>query len=255
MHLKTPNFKTETLKITLSNGQSLLLPLVKVATGKYQMGGESGSDNSLPKHWVALDEFWIGQYPVTQAQWQAVMGENPSYFSGKNRPVEQVSWHDCQKFLEKLNQLPIEGDGQEGIFRLPTEAEWEYAARGGKDHWQEDLLYAGSNDLANVAWYDENSPQQTMPVGLKQPNPLGIYDMSGNVWEWCQDVYNESFYASPAAKKRNPINNGSNESNRVLRGGSWNYGSYDCRPSYRLRYVPNGRSNFYGFRFSRTLTL
>ncbi len=166
--------------------------------------------------------FYIGKYEVTQAQWKAVMGNNPSYFSGENNPVERVSWNDCQEFIKKLNQLT----GR--TYRLPTEAEWEYAARGGKA--RETYEYAGSNNIGDVAWYGSNSQGGTHQVGTKKPNSLGIYDMSGNVCEWCQDCYDSSC------------------SSRVLRGGSWGHYAWGCRVANRGDFSPSTRYSVLGFR-------
>ncbi len=171
---------------------------------------------------LAMKGFYIGKYEITQAQWRAVMGTNPSNFKGDNRPVEMVSWNDVQEFLRKLNQMTGRN------YALPTEAQWEYTARGGKNN--DPYEYAGSNSLDGVAWYDGNSGQCTHAVGTKSPNSIGIYDMSGNVWEWCQDWYDSS------------------QSYRVARGGSW-YGSASyCRVSGRGNYSPGSRYDDLGFR-------
>ncbi len=163
--------------------------------------------------------FYIGKYPVTQAQWQAVMGYNPSSFKGADNPVEQVSWYDCQDFIKKLNSKT----GRK--FRLPKEAEWEFAARGGnKTH---NYTYSGSNNLDEVGWYDRNSNTKTHPVGLKKPNELGIYDMSGNVSEWCEE---------------------SSGSKRIVRGGSWINFDSCCTVSCRDDYYPDSGNSPYGFR-------
>jgi formylglycine-generating enzyme required for sulfatase activity len=146
--------------------------------------------------------FYIGKYPVTQKQWRAVMGDNPSYFKGEDNPVEQVSWYDCNLFISKLNRMY----GRK--FRLPKEKEWEFAARGG--NMSRKYTFSGGNSLDSVGWYKNNSRQKTHPVGQLKPNELGIYDMSGNVWEWCEDLYQPS------------------EPNRVFRGGSWLNEEYSC---------------------------
>jgi formylglycine-generating enzyme required for sulfatase activity len=166
------------------NGVSFTM--VKVDGGTFKMGAtsEQGSDaeeDEKPAHSVTLSSYWIGQTEVTKALWNAVMGTNPSLSKGDELPVENVSWKDCQKFIKKLNQLTGE------TFRLPTEAEWEYAARGGNK--SKGYKYSGSNDLGTVAWSSNNSLPKTHPVATKQPNELGIYDMSGNVYEWCNDYY------------------------------------------------------------------
>ena len=209
--------------------------MIKVQGGTYTMGA---SDNDLdarviekPAHKETVSDFMIGETPVTQELWQAVMGSNPSSFKGDmQRPVELVSWFDCQEFIRKLNQLT----GQN--FRLPSEVEWEYAARGGNR--SKGYKYAGSNDVDAVAWYGGNSGNTTHPVKTKQPNELGIYDMSGNVWEWCQDKWCDN-YNSPR-----------NSGNRVLRGGSWSGSARRVRVSYRLIYTPGDGYFNYGLRLA-----
>ena len=219
--------------------------MVRVEGGTFTMGAtsEQGSEadsDEKPAHQVTLSSFSIGKYEVTQEEWEAVMGSNPSKFKGAKRPVEQVSWNDCQEFIRKLNALT----GKR--FRLPTEAEWEFAARGGNR--SNGYKYSGSNDQGNVAWYRDNSDDITHLVGLKLPNELGLYDMSGNVWEWCQDWFDSSYYGkSPST---NPVNNTST-SNRVNRGGSWFYDlARDCRVSYRYGFAPDGRNGHLGFRLA-----
>jgi formylglycine-generating enzyme required for sulfatase activity len=201
--------------------------MVSVEGGTFTMGAtaEQGSDaysDEKPAHEVTLSSFSIGETEVTQALWQAVMGSNPSRFTGDlNRPVEQVSWNDCQTFITKLNQMTGK------TFRLPTEAEWEFAARGG--NLSQGYKYSGSNTIGDVAWYASNSGYTTHPVGTKAPNELGLYDMSGNVWEWCQDWYG-SYSSSPSTNPTGPTSG----SARVHRGGSWhNYYTRDCRVSHR----------------------
>jgi formylglycine-generating enzyme required for sulfatase activity len=178
----------------------------------------------------------IGETEVTQELWQAVMGSNPSDFSGTNLPVEQVSWNDCQTFITKLNELTGK------TFRLPTEAEWEYAARGGNK--SKGYKYAGSNTLGNVAWYTNNS-SKTNPVKQKQANELGLYDMSGNVWEWCQDGYGS--YSSAA--QTNPTGPTS-VSSRVDRGGGWISDAGRCRVSFRAAGTPTIARNYLGMRLA-----
>lgn len=230
--------------------QQLLNDLVAVESGTFMMGSpntEADRRDNEYQHRVTLSSFYMGKYQVTQAQWQAIMGSNPSYFKGDNLPVENVSWDDIQVFLEKLNTLyslspPLGGQGG-GFFRLPTEAEWEYAARGGNK--SQGYTYAGSNNLNEVAWYDDNSNNKTHPVGQKKPNELGIYDMTGNVWEWCRDWYADDYYSkSPSSNPENTTT----ATYRVLRGGSWiNYAVY-CRVAYRSNYTPSIRINDFGFR-------
>lgn len=208
--------------------------MVFVEGGTFTMGatseqGTDALDREKPAHSVTVSDFYIGKYEVTQAQWRAVMGSNPSNFKGDNLPVEQVSWNDIQKFITKLNTMTGK------TFRLPTEAEWEYAARGGNK--SKGYKYSGSNTLDNVAWYANNSSSKTHPVGQKQPNELGIYDMSGNVHEWCQDRYGK--YDSEA--QTNPM--GSNRgSYRVLRGGSCGQVSESSRVSSRDYFIPGNHS-------------
>ena len=195
--------------------------------------------NEKPAHQVTLSSFMIGETEVTQELWQAVMGSNPSRFKGNKRPVENVSWDDCQTFINKLNGLT----GQH--FRLPTEAEWEYAARGGNS--SNDYEYAGSNNIASVAWYRDNSGENTHEVGQKMPNELGLYDMSGNVWEWCQDWY-KKYSSSAQVNPRGP----SSGSRRVYRGGSWYDWDSNCRVLYRDNNSPDNRGSrgLLGFRLA-----
>lgn len=222
--------------------EQLVADMVKVEGGTFTMGatseqsGDAYSDEK-PTHSVTLSDYYIGKYEVTQAQWQAVMGSNPSYFKGDNLPVEQVSWDDCQEFIRKLNQLT------ELNFRLPTEAEWEYAARGGK--MSRGYKYAGSNTIGEVAWYDSNSGSKTHPVGTKQANELGLYDMSGNVREWCQDRYG-AYSSSSQTTPTGP----SSGSNRVFRGGSWIHDAWFCRVSYRHFITPGYRYLNLGLRLA-----
>ena len=177
----------------------------------------------------------MGKYEVTQALWQAVTGKNPSKFKGDYLPVEMVSWDDCQEFIGKLNSMT----GRK--FRLPTEAEWEYAARGGKK--SRSCQYSGSSNIADVAWYKDNSGNKTHPVGTKQANELGFYDMTGNVWEWCQDWY-YSYVSSSQTNPRGAVSG----SCRVYRGGSWYYNARCCRSSYRYCAAPDCRYYYLGLR-------
>ena len=214
--------------------------MVYVEGGTFTMGataeqGDDADDDEKPTHKVTIGNYVIGKFEVTQALWTAVMGDNPSYFKGDNYPVECVSWNDCQEFLQKLNGLT----GKR--FQLPTEAEWEYAARGGNK--SKGYKYSGSNDIDEVAWYDGNSGSQTHPVGTKKPNELGIYDMSGNVWEWCNDWYGV-YTSTPANNPTGPSSGGC----RVYRGGSWSSDARGCRVSNRYGDYPDGRSYDLGFR-------
>jgi formylglycine-generating enzyme required for sulfatase activity len=216
--------------------------MVRVDGGTFMMGAtsEQGSDaydDEKPAHQVTLSTYSIGETEVTQALWQAVMGSNPSKFKGDQRPVEKVSWDDCQTFIQKLNQLT----GRK--FRLPTEAEWEYAARGGNK--SRGYKYSGSNTISAVAWYDDNSSSSTHDVKTKQANELGLYDMSGNVWEWCQDWYGS--YSSGAQTNPTGALRGSN---RVDRGGSWFSYARSCRGANRDYCTPGGRSDGRGLRLA-----
>ena len=229
--------------------------MVKVAGGTFQMGGtsEQGDDaesNEKPVHSVTLSDYYIGETEVTQALWYAVMGYTPTPASpsggnqwastvglGFTYPAYSVTWNDCQTFISKLNELT-------GMsFRLPTEAEWELAARGG--NYSQGYKYAGSNTIDDVAWYWDNSSYKTHPVGTKSPNELGLYDMSGNVWEWCQDCYGS--YGSSA--QTNPTGP-SSDYGRVLRGGSWVNYARDCRVSIRNYDIPSIWTSTYGLRLA-----
>lgn len=226
------------------NANGITFTMVALQGGTFTIGAtsEQGGDAwdcEKPAHRVTLSDYYIGQTEVTQALWQAVMGSNPSNFKGSNLPVEMVSWNDCQQFITKLNQLT----GRK--FRLPTEAEWEYAARGGnKSHGYK---YSGGNTLTEVAWYDGNSGFKTHPIAQKQANELGIYDMTGNVWEWCQDWYDERYYGK--SPSNNPYNNTS-ASYRVIRGGCWNFKDRLCRVSYRDGYPPDNTDYRIGLRIA-----
>jgi formylglycine-generating enzyme required for sulfatase activity len=216
--------------------------MVFVQGGTFWMGctGEQGSDcesDERPVHEVTVSSFYIGKYEVTQAQWEMLMGNNPSNFKGGNLPVEKVSWNDAQMFIERLNAAT----GKQ--YRLPAEAEWEYAVRGGNK--SKGTKYSGSNFVENAAWMGTNSSSDTHPVGTKMVNGLGIYDMSGNVWEWCYDWYG----AYPASAQHNPVG-ASSGSSRVFRGGSWGSGAGYCRVANRAYDSPgDGRSSL-GFRLA-----
>ena len=189
-------------------------------------------------HEVTLQPFLLGKYPITQRQYQAVMGKNPSHFQGENRPVEQVNWHDAVRFCRKLSELlgqPID---------LPSETQWEWAAKGATQ--SQGFEYAGSNNLDEVGWYKGNSDSQTHPVGQKKPNELGLYDMSGNVWEWCKDKWTKNVKDLPRDGTTWLSDNKSEY--RLLRGGSWYFDAGYCCSTSRNRNFPDYRDLSYGFR-------
>ncbi|MDR2813953.1 MAG: formylglycine-generating enzyme family protein [Prevotellaceae bacterium] len=218
--------------------------LISVEGGTFEMGykkGRDGEDNSdvsgaKPLHSVTVSSFRIGKYEVTQAQWEAVMGSNPSSFKkGGSYPMEMVSWDSVQAYLTKLNALTGKS------YRLPTEAEWEYAARGGSK--SKGYLYSGSSKIDDVAWYFDHIGNPMPAVGEKAPNELGIYDMTGNVWEWCNDWYGN--YSAEVAT--NPTGHEAG-SYRVLRGGGWDSPAAYCRVSYRNGGIPGYGIAGLGFR-------
>ena len=208
---QTPVTNVDNISIPVKDGISI--DMVRVEAGTFTMGAtpemKYPNADETPTHRVTLtNDYYIGKYEVTQALWKAVMGNNPSKFKGDNLPVEQVSWDDCQEFISKLNRITGK------LFRLPTEAEWEYAARGGNK--SRGYQYSGNNNLLDVAWFRDNSGSETHAVGTKQANELCIYDMSGNVEEWCQDwygAYSRSSQVNPTGDNSGP--------NRVCRGGNW----------------------------------
>ena len=236
---ETKTFETfKTIFSLTVNGVSF--EMVYVEGGTFDMGAttEQGSEadsDEKPVHRVTLSDYYIGKCEVTQELWEAVMGSNPSHFKGAQNPVEEVSWNDCQEFVSRLNSLTGKN------FRLPTEAEWEYAARGGNKslHYK----YSGSDNIDEVAWYNNNSGRSTHAVGTKSPNELGIYDMSGNVREWCSDWYG-GYSAGAQTNPQGP----SSGSYRVLRGGSWFSNAGYCRVSDRLSIVPYDSLNGSGLR-------
>jgi formylglycine-generating enzyme required for sulfatase activity len=242
--LKEENLKLK-FKLDSVSKSNIEIEMVFVEGGTFQMGSSSGSSDEQhfhsaafeqPIHWVTLSSFSIGKYEVTQAQWKAIMGTNPSKFAGcDNCPVENVRWNDVQEFIRKLNAQTGKN------FRMPTEAEWEYAAKGGKQ--SRGYTYSGSNDLGSVAWYYDNSQNKTHAVGGKQANELGIYDMSGNVWEWCSDWHgNYSSYS-----ETNPTG-ASSGLNHVLRGGSWYMDANNCPTKNRFWGNIGNRYHHVGFR-------
>jgi formylglycine-generating enzyme required for sulfatase activity len=224
----------------IANGKKSIEPeMVFIEGGTFKMGSEAGYSDEKPVHMVNLSSFRMAKFEVTQVQWKAVMGSNPSSFSGcDNCPVESVSWNDVQQYLQKLN-------AQTGkSYRLPTEAEWEYAAKGGKA--SQGYTYSGSNNVEIVAWYYNNSSNSTHEVGTKQPNELGIYDMTGNVSEWCSDWCDN--YTSYSVTNPTGASTGYD---RALRGGCWNDSANLNRMTFRGRCGPG----IYGFKSGFRLVL
>ncbi len=241
LSVDTPPADASAFSETAVGGQSFEMAFV--AGGTFTMGcaAEQDSDcddDERPAHSVTLSDYYIGKREVTQGLWKAVTGGNPSHFTrSDNLPVESVSWNEVNAFIDKLNRKT----GR--TYRLPTEAEWEYAARGGNKSGG--YKYSGSNTLGSVAWHCYNSGNKTHEVGTKAPNELGIYDMSGNVWEWTGDWYGD--YGSDA--QTNPIGP-STSSHRVPRGGGWYGDEGYCRVSSRYGYYPDARFSFLGFRLA-----
>ncbi len=233
---------------------SLESPFVYIAPGTFPMGSpeyESGRSDDEIMHEVTLTKgFYMLKTPVTQRQWQAVMGNNPSSFmaGGDNCPVENVSWNECQEFIKRLNE------GEDGIYRLPTEAEWEYACRAGSStplcNGEISELYCAHDPILNeVGWYCGNSSRKSRPVAQKSPNAWGLYDMHGNVSEWCQDWYGE--YGSDS--QTDPCGPAS-ASGKVVRGGSWLSNAKNCRSASRLDWLPDSRIEFIGFRLVKEIS-
>lgn len=210
--------------------------LIEIQGGTFEMGSNE-TDSEKPIHKVTVPPFWMQKTQVTQAQWKAVMGENPSHFKGENLPVECVSWDEVQVFLKKLNALTCKK------YRLPSEAEWEFAAYGGVK--SKGFKFAGSNELKEVGWFNENSGSKTHPVAQLKANELGLFDMTGNVWEWCEDKWHNNYCGAPT--------DGSawipgKSTCRVVRGGSWGWSDINVRSAFRLINYATGRSNNFGFR-------
>jgi formylglycine-generating enzyme required for sulfatase activity len=208
--------------------------------GKFMMGG-ANYDDEKPQHEVVVPRFYIGKYQVTQKQWQVVMGKNPSRFKSEGLPVENISWNDAKEFCKKLSEIT------KREYRLPSEAEWEYACRAGTTG-----DYAGK--LADMAWYAKNLGDNAHPVGKKKPNAFGLYDMHGNVWEWCEDVWHENYLDAP--QDGSAWIEGGNNDRRVARGGSWNGNAHSCRSAFRINFDPVGCGGNLGLRIvasTRTL--
>ena len=239
---------TPEVKTYYANG--VAFQMVEVLGVTFTMGAtsEQGSDAKSyekPAHKVTLSDYYIGKTEVTQALWEAVMGKTVSQIAseygwvtcgvGDNYPMYYISWHDCKEFISKLNVLTGK------TFRMPTEAEWEYAARGGSK--SRGYKYSGSNRLGDVAWYEDNSGGKTHEVGYKRPNELGLYDMSGNVWEWCSDWFGD--YSSSAQTNPKGPDSGTD---RVRRGGSWGSVAWSCHCSSREIRGPGNRNCLLGLR-------
>jgi formylglycine-generating enzyme required for sulfatase activity len=243
------------LSFTETLPSNIKLEMVKIPAGSFLMGTEEAEvirlckeyetdwcKCEMPQHRVNLQEFYLGKYPVTQEQYQAIMGSNPSYFKDNSKnPVENVSWEDAQAFCQKLN------DKTEKKYRLPSEAEWEYACKSGT----QTRYYFGDNEklLGEYVWYDANSGNKTHPVGQKKPNNWGLYDMSGNVWEWCEDGWHKNYENAP--KNGSSWNeNDYQTSLKLLRGGSWNNNSRYCRSARRNGDYAGSRVSNNGFRLA-----
>ena len=243
-----PEFFSQSAELPAANGDKLTvdlpngvkMELVKVEAGTFVMGArDGGNKGNAREHEVTLTQnFYIGSSEVTQAQYQSVMGNNPSGFKGDDLPVEQVSWSNAMTFCAKLNKM---GKAPRGwTFTLPTEAQWEYAARGGNK--SRNFTYSGSNDFDEVAWHEGNSGEKTHPVAQKKANELGLYDMSGNVWEWCLDLYEVGYASDPEFLMDNT------GQFRVNRGGSWYYLAKFCSSSSRDCDAPGFCDDDVGFR-------
>jgi formylglycine-generating enzyme required for sulfatase activity len=229
----TPKSPSKTLAVDLGGGMKM--ELVLIPAGEFMMGSPDSDNYAIedekPQHRVRITKpFYLGKYLVTQEQWRAVMGNNPSRFKSPKNPVEEVSWDDCQKFLKKLNEKAAGGK-----FSLPTEAQYEYACRAGST-----TRYGFGHDEASLveyAWYGANAGGKTHPVGEKKPNAWGLYDMQGNTWKWCADWYDKDYDAhTPTDDPSGPATG----SCRVLRGGGWHSPARRCRSAYRLYYGPGG---------------
>jgi formylglycine-generating enzyme required for sulfatase activity len=239
---KSPNSATEKPKeIRFDLGGGVKIELVLIQPGSFMMGDEEGDEEEKPVHKVTITKpFYIGKYEITQEQWQTLMGGNSSHFKGAKNPVDRVSWEDCQAFIKKLNEK-FAASG--ATFSLPTEAQWEYACRAGSSD-----RYGFGNDASRLAehgWFGDNSNGKTHPAGEKKPNAWGLYDMQGNLWEWCADWYEGNYY------KKSPVTDPTGPTavtSRVLRGGSWADPAPYCRASYRYCLPPWFRVHGYGFR-------
>ena len=269
-HLFTIDRENNTITLRPGYGNIPPFTLVCVESREFLMGENGIGEEEKPSHRVSISSFFIAEVLVTQELYRSITGKNPSQFEGVQHPVEQVNWYDAVAFCNQLNKLlklpvPYSGEGKGtkcnfhcAAFRLPTEAEWEYAARGGnvETHSRASLPgkskqfeYSGSDNLNKVAWYDKNNNYETKPVGLKFPNRLGLYDMSGNVWVWCWDWFDNHYYNQCSKHSLTPNPVGPEKGHRrVLRGGSWNGGAGRSRLADRSSYTPDRRWGSAGFR-------
>ena len=224
---------------TVDLGEGVKMEFVLIHPGTFQMGAEKNPEEKPPHPVTIMTPFYLGKYLVTQEQWEKVMGSNPSEFKGAKYPVDSVSWNDCQSLLAKLKQT-----WPELTFRLPAEAEWEYACRAGTTT----EYNFGESEIASdeFAWNRKNSGLKTHPVGEKKPNPWGLYDMPGNIWEWCQDLWHSTYVGAPA--DGSTWTQGGEGWYRVARGGSWNNFASYLRAARRVRNLPSLRLNYYGVR-------
>lgn len=231
---KSPPTAKLSQELVFDLGDGVTMDFVLIRPGSFTMGKDDGSDAEKNPHKVTITEsFYLGKYEVTQAQWKKVMGSQPSHFKGADNPVEQVGWGDCQEFLAKLKDKAPSAD-----YRLPTEAEWEYACRAGSTGW---FCYGDDPEqLGLYAWFGKNAQGTTHPVGTKKPNAWGLYDMHGNVWEWCSDW----FGAYPTNATTNPLGPASG-SERVWRGGAWDEYDMDSRCGNRMWVIPVYENNVY----------
>jgi eukaryotic-like serine/threonine-protein kinase len=217
------------------------LELVLIPGGEFLMGSLAGLDLEQPVHRVTVRSFWIGRFPVTQQQWRALLGTNPSEFQEDRAPVDSVSWDDALAFCAALGRHCGRG------VRLPTEAEWEYACRAGTT--SEFFFGASEQEAGAYAWFHLNSGGHTQPVGMKQPNPWGLHDIVGNVWEWCADVWHGDYGGAPADGSA-WLQGAERQPRRCLRGGSWNFDAFRCRSAYRSREWKDFATNHFGVRIA-----
>jgi formylglycine-generating enzyme required for sulfatase activity len=239
--------KSPPKELTVDLGKGVKLEIVLIPAGEFMMGSPDSEEDAFPfekpQHRVRITKpFYLGKYLVTQEQWEAVMGNSPSHFNGPKNPVETVSWDDCQEFFKNLNTQSAAVGGK---FQLPSEAQWEYACQAGS----KTKNYFGDDEtrLGDYAWYVKNSDDKTHPVGKKKPNAWGLYDMHGNVWEWCQDWWKVGY------DKDSPVGDptgAATGARRVARGGGWYSPARYCRSAYRPGFLPGGRGYDVGFRVS-----